>query len=207
MSVLEQIQQMKMQGIPKEEIIGSLQQQGVSPREIQDAMNQAEIKNAVEGDMYTENYEDTPMQGGSQEYEEYSPQQETTQNYPQEYQGQQEGGYQEYGNYQNYESGNTDNMIEIAEQVFEDKNKMVDKKINALNEFKTLTETKLEIFESRLKRIENLIDQLQIKILERIGNYGKDLDKTKKEVEMVQDSFGKMVNDIADKSDSKSKKK
>ena len=45
MGVLEQITQMKNQGIPDQEIVSNLQEQGVSPREINDALSQSQIKN------------------------------------------------------------------------------------------------------------------------------------------------------------------
>ena len=47
MGVLEQITQMKNQGIPDQEIVSNLQEQGISPKEINDALSQAQIKNAV----------------------------------------------------------------------------------------------------------------------------------------------------------------
>ena len=47
MSVLEQITQMKNQGVPDDDIVKQLQEQGISPKAINDALNQAEIKKAV----------------------------------------------------------------------------------------------------------------------------------------------------------------
>jgi len=45
-----------------------------------------------------------------------------------------------------------------------------------------------------------LIETLQIKILEKIGSYGQSIESVKKEMNMMQDSFAKMVPDIAKKS-------
>ena len=47
MGILEQITQMKNQGMPDEEIASKLQEQRISPKEITDAMNQSKIKSAV----------------------------------------------------------------------------------------------------------------------------------------------------------------
>jgi len=47
MGVLEQIMQMKNQGMGNEEIAASLREQNISPKAITNALNQAEIKNAV----------------------------------------------------------------------------------------------------------------------------------------------------------------
>jgi DNA anti-recombination protein RmuC len=53
----------------------------------------------------------------------------------------------------------------------------------------------------RLKRIESTIDKLQLAILDKVGSYGKTLDSVKKEMSMMQDSFGKIVNKVADKTE------
>ena len=47
MGVLEQVSQMKSQGIQEQEIISRLNQQKISPKEINDALNQSRIKDAV----------------------------------------------------------------------------------------------------------------------------------------------------------------
>ena len=102
-----------------------------------------------------------------------------------------------------YDSGeyapDTDTMIEISEQVFAEKMKPVLEKIEKTIEFKTLSETKIENISHRLKRIESQIDDLQSAILEKVGGYGRGLEGVRKEMSMVQDSFGKIVNDLAEK--------
>ena len=45
--VIEQISQMKQQGVPTNQIIQNLKQQGVSPKEINEAMSQSEIKTEI----------------------------------------------------------------------------------------------------------------------------------------------------------------
>ena len=205
MTVLEQITQMKNQGMPDEEIVGSLQQQGVSPQEITDALSQSDIKNAVSG---TENPAgiEPPQGPATQEYapqtqevpgqEMYAP---PTQDYAQQ-------GYDQQGYYPQEGYGSqpatgaaTDTIIEVAEQVFSEKVKKIEKQLRDINEFKTLSQTKITNLEERLKRIETIIDKLQITILEKVGSYGKDLQNTKKEMTMMQDSFGKVINHKAHK--------
>jgi len=222
MSILEQITQMKSQGKRDEEIINVLRQQNLSPREINDALSQLEIKNAVSGSM--ENHEkeaseeyyspstnepspqipQTPQLEPSPEYpnspQEYSQSNQQQEFYPQE-------GYGAYDNYNNYapanfeeNSGrNSNTMMEIAEQVFSEKIKKTQKSLNEIKEFKTLTETKIDNFAERLKKIETIIDRLQITILEKIGSYGSNLEGIKKEMSMMQDSFGKIINPLLDK--------
>ena len=47
MAILEQINQMKQQGFSDEQIVQNLKDQGISPREINEALDQSEIKKAV----------------------------------------------------------------------------------------------------------------------------------------------------------------
>lgn len=212
MGVLEQITDMKGQGTPDEDIITILRQQGFSNREIKDAIDQAEIKNAVSNpplemepgmeppspntpsprSMYTPQTKEIPSE---ETYPGYSQQEEYGYKPPEQefYQG--EGGYE----YPQQAAMGTDIMIEIAEQVFSEKMKKMQKNISELVEFKTLSQAKIENISERVKRIEELMDRLQAAILERIGSYGRGLESIKKEMSMMQDSFGKMIPSLAEK--------
>ena len=208
MSVLEQITQMKTQGFPEEEIIKKLQDQGVSPKAINDALNQTEIKKAVsneEGEEYAE-YEMSPKttpssQGGikTQEIPDeniYSPQ-------PQE-----EYYPQEYSQYQQEDSAyapgfDTNTIIEISEQVFSEKIEKIQKQVDEFSEFKSLAESRIYNISERIKRIELTIDKLQSAILEKIGSYGNNLESVKKEMSMMQNSFSKMINPLAERAEEK----
>jgi len=93
----------------------------------------------------------------------------------------------------------TDTMIEIAEQVFSEKVKQIQKKIDELNEFKTISQIKLDNASEKLKRIEAIIDDLQTSILEKVGSYGEGLESVKREMNMIEDSFSKVVGKLSDK--------
>lgn len=194
MGALDDISQMKQQGKSQQEMINSLQEKGYSPRAINDALSQSQIKSAVsEG----AEYEASPMTNPKNTYtprvqEANPPQQEIYAPTP----GQESAPAQEFYPQEEYESydGGADTMIEIAEQVFSEKVKRIQKQIEDLNEFRNLAQTKIDMAEERLKRIEMTIDKLQVAILDRIGSYGTSLEAIKKEMSMMQDSFGKVVN-------------
>src|SRR4030042_722700 len=97
MGVLDQIMQMKRQGIPDEQIVNGLAQQGISPREINDALKQAQIKNAVsdygEGDLQPSIMPETEIPVPSQQSQIYTPQYYRKGN-EQGYTQPQEGAYQ-----------------------------------------------------------------------------------------------------------------
>jgi len=259
MGALEQVTQMKNKGIPEDEIIDKLKEQGISPKAIKDAMDQSKIKDAIsekdseEGlwpSIMTRGGRSAGSSAGAQEAgqefpndEFYIPQdraiyprgpptreysgdmnqsyaQNSAANYGQQYYQEPYAGYGQEGYGQEYYpqegygedygydyGGGTDIMIEIAEQVFAEKMKKIEKQIEELNEFKTLAETKLTNATTRLKRIEESIDKLQAAILEKVGFYGRGVESIKKELEMMQDSFSKTLPALVSKSSSHSSKK
>ena len=163
MGVLEQVTEMKNQGIPEDEIVGKLQEQGISPKAINDAISQSSIKTAVSGEReeeiepsirgeippeppatkqtYMPSAQEIPEQHETETYmpatqEGYYPPQEEY--YPEE-------GFGGYGGYGGYGAGtDTDTFIEIAEQVFSEKIKEIQKQLEDLTEFKSLAQIKLD---------------------------------------------------------------
>ncbi|MBT4376795.1 hypothetical protein HOD29_05460 [archaeon] len=250
MTTLEKVSDLKRQGLEDSVIISMLQSEGVAPKEINDSLNQAKIKNAVTDDsgtqgmepsvMIDENQQATQMPTATQEkvptpasvggipQAADSTQQETSvpqdiyvpeaepqdtyvpqapANYPPQTQSYEQPQYQEetyeqqegYAPQEYYAGGGTDASIEVAEQVFSEKIKKVDKKLKDLNEFKTIYQTRIDDVVDRLKRMEKMFDKMQLVILEKVGEYGKNVSNVKKELEMIEDTFSKVVNPLTDK--------
>ena len=202
MTILEQVSEMKNQGISEEEIIKKLQDLGASPKAINDALDQEKIKKAVSNEEeYGMPSSQTPKMQRSVNNQEipndqmYYPQQE------EEYSPQDYSQYQENSTYT--QGFDTNTIIEISEQVFSEKIQKIQKLVDECSEFKTLTETKIENISLRVKRIESISDKLQTAILEKIGSYGSNLESIKKEMSMMQDSFGKMINPLAERAEEK----
>ena len=204
MAIIDEIMQMRTQGIPDQQIISILNERGISPREINDSLNQAQIKNAVSNDSQWEipqigeqDQENQQNYGGgyssqTQEYSENTPipNQEQQQRY-QEYYPQEATYTGEYA--QNTMASDADTIIEISEQVFLEKSKTMQKQIEKMEEFKTITAARVENINERLRKIENLIDRLQLAILDKVGSYNSTLEGIKKEMSMIEDSFGKFA--------------
>ncbi len=212
MGVLDQITQMKSQRIPDEEIIRRLQEQGFTPRAINDAISQSSIKSAVSDISIGDEMQPSITNQEEQNSADYAPQPLTQERYsppaqysqeyaqpPQEYSQTQEYLPQEGYGYPGGTATNTDTMIEVSEQVFLEKIKKIQGQIDDLSEFKNLAQTKIDTMLERLKRVETTIDKLQLAILDKVGSYGKDLDSIKKEMSMMQDSFGKVVGIAAER--------
>ena len=230
MSILEQIMKMKKEGVPDEKIISELSGQGVSLREIDDALKQMQIKNAVSDSGGNEGMQPSIMQENPPSGQSYQPgsfEQQTPspknfiqegsyqpQAYPQPQQNfaPQETAYQPQEQQQYYApaensgqysqmSGSTDTMIEISDQVFSNKIKNFQKILEATSEAEIALQAKTETISERLKKIETIIDKLQISILDKVGSYGKNLESIKKEMSMMEDSFSKMISSKEKKSE------
>jgi hypothetical protein len=196
------------------DIINELSQQRISPREINDALKQAQIKNAVsnpsvEDEMQAsqmpeeETYQPMPMAPSAQQMQTQQEQQYSQQEYyaPQQYpqeayaqQGQQYYQPAEQQQQQYTQGVDTDMIMEIADQIFSEKIKKIQKQSDANFENVSLLQSKAENISERLKKIETTIDKLQIAILERVGSYGQNLESIKKEMSMMGDSFSKMIS-------------
>ena len=92
-------------------------------------------------------------------------------------------------------------MIEISDQVFSNKIKNFQKILEATSEAEIALQAKTETISERLKKIETIIDKLQISILDKVGSYGKNLESIKKEMSMMEDSFSKMISSKEKKSE------
>jgi hypothetical protein len=211
MGVLEQVLQMKRQGATDIDIAEQLKEEGISPREINDALNQSQIKSAVsagEEEMESSMMPPKTPMAPVQAFQEptYMPHTKefSQENYSQQEQQQQAYPYPQQEVYQGYDTAYqapqenyNDNIIEIAEQVFAEEFKTYNKKISEFSEFKTLAQSQVENLSERLRRIESSIDKLQAAILEKVGAYGNTLQNIKSEMNMMQDSFSKAIPELA----------
>jgi hypothetical protein len=208
MALVNQVQDMKSQGMNEENIIKKLRDAGYSPLEISRTLEQSKIKDAVsqlgsdlseqsgEGNMTSEMRPSVMEAPGQQEqqpqnYEQYAPEPQQEQQ-PQYY-------YPQEQQYQQYQSTNTENLTEVTEQIVEEKIDEMRKKILEVNSFKIISERRMKDLDDRLKKIELFIQELEIKILGKVGDYGESLNDIKQEMTMMQDSFSKVINPLVDR--------
>jgi hypothetical protein len=222
MGILDEINNMRNQGMDEREIVSALQERGATPRAIEEAFNQMRIKKAVsaessghegmepsimnrkqESNLAAPLYVPKTQEIGHEQEELYAPEPPQFPQFNEQieapvYGEQNQEEYISQEGYGGQEAGgyDTDTLIEIAEQVFSERIKKEQKQISSLNEFATLAETRISNDHERIKRIENIIDKLQAAILEKVGSYGRNLDSIKNEMGMMQESFGKMVPSI-----------
>ncbi|MCU0642531.1 MAG: hypothetical protein MUF61_03070 [archaeon] len=206
MPILGDIKRMQSEGRTEAEIIAALKDQGVSPRDISEALAQSRIKEAVEAPAPGSQI---PMtQEEPQQYSEMSPSvasQIPAEQYPQQAQYPAEQ-YPQQQYQQPIQGGiSPDTISEISEQVVSEKLSPLRKELEKVIDMKTTVDSKMEYLDERLKRIEKIIDRLQLSILQKVGDYMTNIDDIKKEVVETQKSFKSMLPS-SEKAEKKEKK-
>jgi hypothetical protein len=138
----------------------------------------------------------------------YPPEQQIMQqgyeNYPAQDYGTANYGYDPYSQYQSYqETVSSDIITEISEQVVADKLATIQDRLEKAIDFKTIADAKITSLNERLKRIEEILDKLQLSILQRIGDYVTDVGDIKKEMRENQESFKALLPKLREIHESK----
>lgn len=216
MGTLEEIKRMQNEGQSEQDIIQALRLRGISPNEIATALTQSKIRDAVSSNseplysepIASENSEEMqpsimsqPSQsysGGAVEdksYSQYSAPQYSLPQYPaQQYDEYPQAQTQQYPSYQ--PTGiSPDTITEIAEQVIQERLADTRERLKQLASFKNATEAKMDYLDERLKRIEKIIDRLQLSILQKVGEYSTSSQDIKKELVETQKSFKSLLTD------------
>ena len=219
---LNKVMQMQSQGFPENEIIQRLRNENTPAKEINDALNQARVKQAVSQPI--EDPQNQQIQQSQQQYPEYQmPQQDMQQmeqsimqapapqdaqsQYPipeQSQQEQQEYYYPEtpqaYSGQEYYPQAgfDTDTITEIAEQVVIEKFAEFTKKTGDLITFKNTIQDKISDIDERLKKIESNIDNLQQSIIGKIGEFGDSTAAVHKDLDNLHNTVSKLMNPLID---------
>jgi len=215
MGISEEIQEMQREGRSESEIRSALIEDGVSAQRIEEMLSEMRIKAAVNDNNSVPNQQTAPqpnhstqeMAANQESYdrgdftpsmfntqEEAAQQQAAPQAYDQQYQDpnqQYAPQYQDpYQNQNQYQTGlSSDTISEISEQVFTEKIGSLRKEVEKISDLKTTVTAKIEYLDDRLKRIEKVIDRLQLSVLQKVGEYVTNVEDLKKEVVETQKSF------------------
>jgi len=227
MVVLEKVKQLQQQGMSESQIAKQLRQEGITAKDINEALSQSKIVAAVGptasaapapeaqapgSQMQPSQFPQTsqtpvqtmpaptaePTNAGVQEqpiyptYPEY-PTQQAQQGYDQGYdQGQQ--GYYEY----QQPTTNIDTINDVAEQIIDSKLAKLKDQIKEFKDFKDNAAIELESINNRLLKLENTINEIQMAIIKKVGDYGEDIKNISKELQATQDTFSKLTNPLTD---------
>jgi len=222
MGITEDVKRMREDGLNERQIAGALKERGFSPKQISDSLAQTKIKEAVIGaeselaveamaNPNTEEFvpsmmvqEEEPAQA-TYAYQEqaYAPQpvpqapaEAPAQNYAQAY-PEQPQAYQQTQTYASYQpSVSSDTITEISEQVVIEKLSPLKSQLEKVLDLKTTLESRMEYLDERLKRIESIIDRLQLSVLQKVGEYVTNVEDLKKELIETQKSFKSLLPEV-----------
>lgn len=116
----------------------------------------------------------------------------------QEAPGQEYSPEYQYSEYQPQQIGDIETINEIAEQILDEKTTQLKKQITSFTRFTEETTSNIERLNERLLKIENTLNELQVSVLRKVGDYGKDIQNIAKEMHSTQDSFSKILNPLTD---------
>jgi archaellum component FlaC len=215
MALLERITQMKQQSLSDSQIAGILSEEGISPRDINEALSQSKIKSAVstgsgedmQPSIMSNNTESSssavPDSSGQMPnapvYNQAS--RASVQAYAQEQQPaypSEQYAYPEQGTYYQ-QSTDIETVRDVAKQVVEESLQKIKEEITTLSRMKSDLKFEIQNIENRLVRIESIIQELQSSIIRKMGQYGESIASISQEVRATQDSFSKVINPLLDK--------
>ncbi len=218
MSLIKQIEEMRNSGKSDSDIITGLMAQGNSPKDVEDALSQSQVKAAV-------SQEYSPMPGiepsmqqsilsapQSQSFQQSQPVQEIQPPRPISTQQssaplQQEPLYEQQPYYEGYEQAaypsysysaapSSETISEVVEQILEQKLSKIKNELSRVDDFKSELDGKMDLLKERLRRIEGIIDNLQDSIIRKIGEYGENIQSLGKDLQATQDSFSKVIHPL-----------
>jgi len=132
-----------------------------------------------------------PPAPGQYAQEQYSTEPAAPGQYAQEYP---EPAYEQPADY----GTDVETINEISEQIVEEKTSKMKKQITSLIKFKESAQLEIERVSNQLAKIESTMNELQMTIIGKIGEYGKDIQNISKEMTASQQSFSKVLNPLTD---------
>lgn len=214
---VEDVLRMMNSGMNDADIIRRLTDEGFSPVQISDALNQAKIKQEIAPSGVQAQQpqpmqpmtpppmppvprpvsavpkpvavvpQPQPMPSKSSKLEEQA--------YPYPY------SYPSYPSYPQeaqQQKVDTDTIEEIAEEIVNEKWLEVKNRISDVIEWKVYAEKRIDSIDERLKRIEMSFDRLQASLLSKVQEYGRDVKDLGSEVTSLGGAFGKILNPLVE---------
>src|SRR3989344_5400177 len=175
MGIIEEIKTMQREGRSESDISQLMQSHGYAPEEVQEALAQSRIREAVAGGTPEMPASDSPH-GPPQSFSHISGMEPSMLSPAQSaQQSPQTGQYQ------------------VPEQIVNEKIHSVRRDIDKVIELKNTVENKISYLDERLKRIEKIIDHLQLAILQKVGDYASAVEDVKNELHETQKSFKSLM--------------
>lgn len=206
---IDEVLKMMQFGTGDAEIIRKLTEEGFSPVQISDALNQAKIKQEIAPQGLTPSIMTQPQEAVPKQSiprpRAVAPmavpparpaKKEEEAAYPSPY------AYPTYPAYPPAEAPpekiNTEAIEEIAEEIVNEKWLEVKSKISDVIEWKAYAEKRMSSLDERLKRIELSLDRLQAALLSKVQEYGRDVKDLGAEMSSLENAFGKILSPLVE---------
>ncbi len=181
-------------GFKKEEITRSLEGRGYSLQQISDALNQAEIKQGVQGNMPPQEMEESMM---DEDLDVPLPDQNSSQ---------QGAPQQQYNNYQPQQyqmpiaqaAVNYDEVQALVEQIVEEKWKEMMRSIGDINVFKARVGDDMEAVKQELLRTQKRLEDLQVAVLGKVREYNDSVLGIGNDMKALEEVFGKIMTPLVE---------
>jgi hypothetical protein len=197
MALLERINSMKQSGMPDIQIVNTLKEEGITPREINEALSQLKIKSAINSQNQEQMQPSIMTPSPEQQYPEQFQNQQYQEQYPQ--QVQEQYPQQQYQEQYYSQTIDIETIRDISKQEIEEAMKKPKSEIDSLSKFKSEISFEIQNIDNRLKKIESIIQELQTAIIRKIGDYGEAVSSISDELRETQKSFSKVINPLLDK--------
>ena len=200
---IREILQLARQGYSDSSIIKRLKEEGYTPRQINDAFNQAKIKAAadteeerMEPSIMTTGEEEVmaPTPAPSQGYEYTGYETETGESEPAPLE---EYNYPQATQFPTYESRPSTEVIEeLAEEIINEKWRDFKTRAGDFGNLSKVFEKRLKSLALRMKKQEDMIDKIQNSVLLRVRDYGTELKNIRAEVRALELAFSKILEPL-----------
>jgi hypothetical protein len=214
MGTLDDMQAMRRDGKGDSDIIGMLHERGLSEQEITAVMSQSKIKEAVQGNAEVQETTAEAPSAANPSTHEYGGEMSAsvmspagaTQEVPQEQEAAPaEEGYQgyaqpdnsqqhDYSSYAQPAGIGSDVITEIADQVVAERLAPLTNHIDKIIDMRSTLDSQMRFLDERLKRLEKIIDRLQLSLLQRVGEYVSNVEDIKTEITETQKTFKALLD-------------
>jgi hypothetical protein len=203
---IREVLQLARQGYNDSSIIKKLKEEGYTPRQINDAFNQAKIKAAA--DTEEEKMEPSIMTSGEEEVMAPTPAPSSGYEYtgyetgaggemPAEQAPLEEYNYPQATQFPTYESRPSTEVIEeLAEEIINEKWRDFKTRAGDFGALSKIFEKRLKSLALRMKKQEDMIDRIQSSVLLRVRDYGAELKNLRAEIRALELAFSKILEPL-----------
>jgi hypothetical protein len=189
-SAINDIMQMRQQGLSNNQIIQNLQRQGYTNTQIFDAMNQADTKMAVEG-MQTPMQQVSQSQQHSDMFTQPSNQPQQVMQQPQ--QTQQTGGFQLAPRQEPEYEPDSVKVEELVEVLIEEKWSELVRDVNKIVDWKNKIENRISEIELKLDNLRDNYSDMNKAILGKVNEYDKHILEIGSDLKAMEKVFSKIL--------------